>query len=145
MNQPNRFAPPKSRVADTESSDNGAKINSLKVSEAWREKFRVIEKAGGPRLPKFRSVPYKERKTIGFNGFGFLFGPFYYLAKGMWRKAITYFGGGVAIIVVLSIVMDMLGFKDAERYLGYGMAGAFAVRANIDYYKQMVLDENDWW
>jgi hypothetical protein len=145
MNQQNRFAPPKARVADVESSKNSAKIDSLKVSERWRMKFRIIEKAGGPKLPKFKSVPYNERKSIGFNGLGFLFGPFYYLAKGMWRKAITYFGGGVALVIVLSIVMDMFGFKDVEKYLGYGIAAAFAVRANIDYYTKMVLDDDGWW
>ena len=145
MNQQNRFAPPKSKVADFESFENSAKIASLKVSEGWREKFRIIEKAGGPKLPKFRSVPYNERKKIGFNGFGFLFGPLYYVAKGMWRKAITYFAGGVALIVVLAIVMDMLGFKDAEKYLGFAFAAAFAARANIDYYQKMVLDDNEWW
>jgi hypothetical protein len=135
MNQHNRFAPPKAKVADVESFEHSAKIDSLKVSERWREKFRVIEKAGGPKLPKFKSVPYNERTTIGFSIPGFLFGPFYYLAKGMWRKAITYCVGGVSIVVVISLVMDMFGFKDVERYLGYVIAAAFSMRANIDYYK----------
>ncbi len=93
----------------------------------------------------FASVPYNERRSIAFNALGFLFGPFYYLSKGMWRKAITYFSAAVACLMILSMVIDLLGFSDISKFLGYGVAGVFAVRVNIDYYKKMVLDENGWW
>jgi hypothetical protein len=145
MNKPNPFAPPKSAVGDVGKVDNGPKIDSLRVSDGWRRKFRLIDKAGGAQLPNLRALPRNERSDIGFNVLGFLFGPFYYVAKGMWRKAIAFFGAVIAIVYVLSIIMEMLGWGEVSKFAGYGASAIFAVRADIDYYKKMVLDDNGWW
>uniref|UniRef100_UPI003F4FEBAF DUF2628 domain-containing protein n=1 Tax=Caballeronia sp. LjRoot34 TaxID=3342325 RepID=UPI003F4FEBAF len=39
--------------------------------------------------PQARQLSGKERRTIRSNIWAFLFGPFYYLFLGMWKKAIT--------------------------------------------------------
>lgn len=52
----------------------------------WQERFELIEKAGGPKLPLIRTLSFKERLKM-FNVMGFFFGPFYYFVKGMWKKA----------------------------------------------------------
>lgn len=66
------------------------RIDRLTVSDKWKKRFKVITKAGGPRLPDFRSLPIAERRGINFNWLAFLLGPFYFLAKGLWRQAIVY-------------------------------------------------------
>jgi hypothetical protein len=80
-----------------------------------------------------------------FNILAFLFGPFYYLAKGLWRKAITFFVLGVVVLTALSFALSAAGFDSVSRAFGYGLAALFASRANIDYYKRMVLNDNGWW
>ncbi|MDP2852063.1 MAG: DUF2628 domain-containing protein, partial [Gallionella sp.] len=114
-----------------------------KVSEAWKNKFALLEKAGGPKLPKVRELAFRERSKVVFNIWGFLFGPFYYLAKGMWKKAIVLFALCVTAIVVLAIILKAMGISDA--ITNFISPAVFAARANIDYYKKIILGENGWW
>ncbi|MET0335796.1 MAG: DUF2628 domain-containing protein, partial [Rhizobacter sp.] len=86
-----------------------------------------------------------ERFKISFNVLAFLFGPLYYLTKGMWKKALSLFGACIVVVVVVGVVLDLFGFGKIADALGYGAAAIFAVRANIDYYKKMVLGDNGWW
>ncbi len=97
-------------------------------------------------MPNLKSMPLKERRKYSqFNILAFLFGPFYYLAKGMWRKAISLFTVCVLAATILELVLQSLGFAVLGKAVGYGIAAIFAVRANIDYYKKMVLKDNGWW
>ena len=121
------------------------RIESLPVSNSWKQKFRLLEKAGGPKQPNLKALSFGERFKIAFNVLAFLFGPFYYLAKGMWKKGLALFGACVAAIVVIGFALDLVGLTKIADALGYGAAAIFAARANIDYYKKMVLGENGWW
>lgn len=56
------------------------------ISKSWREKFSLIGKAGGAKLPKIRSLTFTETSKISFNVWDWLFGPLYYLRKGMWKR-----------------------------------------------------------
>jgi hypothetical protein len=38
-----------------------------------------------------------------------------------------------------------MGLSRWEQWLDFGAAAFFAGRANIDYYKKIVLGENSWW
>lgn len=145
MSETNRFAPPKSEVFDPIAATNGADIDSLQVSTSWKQRFRLIEKAGGAKQPNLKGLSTGERFKIGFNVLAFLFGPFYYLAKGMWKKALALFGACVVAMVALGVVLDLVGLSRVADALGYGAAAVFAVRANIDYYKRMVLGDSGWW
>ena len=145
MSQANPFNPPRSNVADLADSLE-ADIDSLPVSATWKKRFNWLKKAGGPSMPNLKTMPKAERKGFSlFNILAFLFGPFYYLAKGMWRKGISLFIVCVAVVIALEFLLVMIGFGQFGKALGYGVAAVFAVRANIDYYKKMVLGENGWW
>jgi Protein of unknown function (DUF2628) len=144
MNRPNPYAVPKAEVRDV-SDESQAEIDDLAVSATWKNRFRLIETAGGPRLTHIKDMPFGDRMRVMFNILAFLFGPFYYLAKGLWRKAITFFVLGVVVLTALSLALGAAGVDGASRAFGYGLAAVFATRANIDYYKRMVLNDNGWW
>ena len=118
-------------------------IPSQEVTDAWKEKFALLEKAGGPKLTKARELALGERTKVVFNVWGFLFGPFYYLAKGMWKKAIVLLALCVVAIVILSMILSAMGISDA--ITSFIAPAVFATRANVDYYKKMVLGDNGWW
>lgn len=115
-------------------------ISHLEVSETWKRKFRLIEKSGGPDLPHFRDLQFGERFSLNFNVLAFILGPFYYLAKGLWRQAILYFIFAVALVLLL----EAMGLGKFSRGIGYGFGAVYALRANISYYKKVVLGETPW-
>ena len=143
MNAHNPYATPRTNV----DADHGeADIDSLAVSKSWKEKFKAIKRAGGPNLPDLKKLTHEERKAIPmFSVLGFFFGPFYYLAKGMWKKALTLFVLTVIGIVVLDMVMELVGLAAFTSGTGFGAAAVYAVLANKDYYRKMVLGQNGWW
>lgn len=113
------------------------------LPEAWKKKFELIEKAGGPKQPNARALTAAERYNINFNFWGLLFGPFYYFAKGMWKKALVLWILTIVVIVIISMLLAAMGIPDQA--LGFAGGVIFAVRANIDYYKKVVLGDNGWW
>ena len=116
--------------------------SAAEVSDTWKQKFALIEKAGGPKLPKFSDLASGERAKAIFNIWGFLFGPFYYLAKGMWKKAIVL----TLLVFAIILVLDMLlGDSRLSIITNFIAPALFAVRANIDFYKKAVLADNGWW
>lgn len=146
MNNINPYAPPGSEVDDIPVASTSTDIDRLRVSPAWKVKFYLIAKAGGPSMTRFKQLAFGERMKIGFNIFAFLFGPLYYVAKGMWRKGLLLFVACVAVLAVLSAVLELSGFGHAvSAALGYATGAVFAVRANVDFYKKMVLKDNGWW
>ena len=143
MSTQNPYAPPNAKVQD---GSGIADIDNLDVSDAWKQKFRAIHRAGGPSLPDFKKLTPEERKAVPtFSILAFFFGPFYYLFKGMWRKAITLFVLSVIGIVILDTVMTFAGLVEYTRATGFAAAAAYAVLANRDYYRKMVLGQNGWW
>jgi len=124
----------KEQILVKENTSNIEKINSLEISEQWKEKFRLLDKAGKLKFTyeNFKELSKKERLKIGFNIWGFLLGPFYYFAKGMWLKGfiLTFFGllfaaaTGIGILLVPAI------------------AGAYA---NYDFYRFKVHNDKMWW
>ena len=121
MTQHNPYATPQASVADAESLVSDEQIAALPISDKWKQRFSAIHHAGGIKMPKFKELPAEERrKAFSFNFLAFFFGPIYYATKGMWKKGLALF-------------------------LGYGISAVFATRANIDYYKKMLLNDNGWW
>ena len=112
------------------------------ITESWKIKFSLIEKAGGPKLTKVRDLAFGERMKVVFNIWGFLFGPFYYLAKGMWKKAVVYFSLCIVAILIIEFILDKAGISTTITSL---IAPAvFATKANIDYYRKIILNEDEW-
>lgn len=131
ITQPATVVPPRAKVDS---------ISRLEVSDSWKHKFIFIDKAGGPDLQHFRDLPFGERFGVNFNFLAFIFGPFYYLAKGLWRQTVLYFIFAVALILLLEAV----GLGKLSRGIGYGVCAVYALRANISYYKKVVLGDTPW-
>lgn len=115
-------------------------IARLDVSDKWKDRFRAIERAGGPDLPKFRTLSPAERRGVQFNWIAFLFGPFYFLAKGLWRQAVVY----VLLAIACGLTMEAVGLGEFGRAVGFGFAAVYAIRANVSYYRKVVLSESLW-
>jgi hypothetical protein len=121
----------------------GLNNESEAISESWKSRFALLEKAGGVKIPNIKNLQFGERRKVVFNVWGFLFGPLYYLAKGMWKKAISLLGVAILAIVVLEVICKTIGISDTVTNF---VAGAiFATRATIDYYKKVKLGDNGWW
>ena len=89
-------------------------------------------------------MPFRDRMNVVANVFGVLFGPFYYLTKGMWKKAIVLTVLSIVVVVAADMVLDAMGIHDFMG-LNFIASAIFGTRANIDYYKKMVLNDNGWW
>jgi hypothetical protein len=131
ISQPTTTVPPRPK-ADS--------IARLQVSESWKRKFRLIEKAGGPDLPHFRDLTFGERFGLSFNVIALILGPLYYLTKGLWRQALLYF----IIAAALILLLNAIGLGSFSRNVGYGLGVVYASRANISYYKKVALGETPW-
>lgn len=120
-------------------------ISSLPVSDAWKQVFFLIQKAGGPPLKNFKALAFGERMRVGMNFFAFMFGPLYYVAKGMWQKGLLLFVGGNAIIFVVAVICGLLEVDVPPQALGAGLGAVFGSQANMDFYKKEVLGKSGWW
>jgi hypothetical protein len=115
----------------------------------WQRRFAAIEKAGGERVrwwrwPDARKLNWRERRQIYSNFWAFLFGPFYYLFAGMWRKAITLSFVALVIDVILGMAGDALNLP-VDNFLWVVSAVMFSQCANVDYYRKTMLKRNGWW
>lgn len=116
---------------------------AIEVSEGWKKKFALIEKAGGPALPNLKSLSVMERFKVNFNVLAFVLCPIYYIAKGMWRKGITLFLIMAVVVLVMAFAFD--GVVLAEKFSDIFGPLLFATQANKDYYRKVVLGRNGWW
>ena len=118
----------------------------------WKEKFALIEKVGGVKMPNIKQLKFGERISVVFNIWGFLFSPIYYFILGMWKKALTYCLLCIllqaALIYVWYILPDGSFADTLQKQIGFIsnllIPVVFATRANIDYYKKEILNSNDW-
>ncbi len=145
MTPENRSSAPKAELSDVTGASPTIDIDALAISNSWKQKFHLFQKAGGPKQPNLKALSSGEKFKISFNILAFLFGPIYYLTKGMWKKALSLFAASFAVIVLLSLALELFGLDRIANALGFGAAAFFAVRANIDYYKKMVLGDKGWW
>jgi hypothetical protein len=113
------------------------------TSAKWQRRFALIQKAGGPKLSSLSKLPISDRLAVKFNVWGFLFGPFYYAFLGMWKRALSLFGVGVAIVLIGQVILNAIGANQA--LASFFVAGFFAGKVNVDYFKKQVLNDNGWW
>lgn len=120
--------------------------SAASIAPTWLARFELIEKAGGPSLPKMRSLSFGERWRLLANWWAALFGPFYYFAKGMWKKGISLWAAVWLVTWAIETAMEFYGLPPLSNLAEtIAAASVFAVRANIDYYKKTVLRQNGWW
>lgn len=115
------------------------------ISALWRIRFDLVEKAGGPARPLLKQMPFGERFRLLFNIWALLFGAFYYLAKGMWRKAIAMVVVGMCATLLIDLVLPDSDSGAVRFALNCAMAGWFSAQANVSYYKKVILGDNGWW
>lgn len=116
------------------------------LSLDWKSTFASLQKGGGVDLPQSIELTLSERSRVLFNVWAFLFGPLYYLAKGMWKKALSLSAIALTLYLALNWVLGLLGLgasKFATLSVLIGPA-LFATRANVDYFKKMVLGDKGW-
>jgi hypothetical protein len=123
-----------------------AKANSAPpevVSAGWKKKFALIDKAGGVDMPNASKLTFWQRFTVKYNFWAFLFGPIYYMVKGMWKRAITLTGAAIVLTIVLAVVAGYFH----RSFPGIGLLAPimFGVFANEHYYKKVVQRNNGWW
>lgn len=121
------------------------KINTLAVDDSWKTKFRTLAEAepiSFGLIPKFKNEAiYKNSPiTTKMNFWALLFGVFYYIAKGMWKKGIVLVAIGFGVNVLLTLLFG----EKAGNSASYGIMAIFAAFANFDYYRKMVLGEDFW-
>lgn len=112
----------------------------LDVSDKWKRRFRAIERAGGPDLPRMRDLQFSERLLITSNWWAFFLWPVYLPLKGLWRQAVTCF----AIAFAFVLIMELMGLGKFARGVGYGVAAIAMLRANVGYYRKVVQGEAPW-
>ncbi|CAJ1580322.1 DUF2628 domain-containing protein [[Mycobacterium] wendilense] len=112
----------------------------------WQRRFAFFRQYGPvgstpEAKAAYRALPLGQRMTLGFNIWAFLFGPFYFLVKGMWRKALTLLGVSVA----LGVASVLLGVPDSwDRALAAGYTAAIATVTNWAYYLHVAEGSQSW-
>lgn len=121
-------------------------VPDTSVADTWQQRFALIEKAGGSALPDFKQLTLREQQALLFNFLGFVFGPFYFLSKGMWRQAVTLTAIGLAVSFAFEHVLLGAGASEslASVASGFAVPAICAVRANVAYYKKVCLGEDGW-
>lgn len=130
------YSPPEAKLEEKNKDDG--------VSESWIKVFNLIEEAGGVKLPNARKLKVFDRVRVGVSFLGFLFGPIYYLFKGMWQKAITLTLITMGIFTFVIIGLEALGKPEIINSLNFISGILFGVRGKTDYYKKVRLKDNGW-
>jgi hypothetical protein len=121
--------------------------DGISISQNWKEKFKAIAETnpivGGwahefEDKAKYKALPFWTK----FSVWGLIFGIFFYLFKGMWKKALSVVG----IIMVLSVLEEAFPNNKILAMGSYIIPGViFFIQGNIDYYRKVVLGEDFWW
>jgi hypothetical protein len=117
-----------------------AAIDDLVISDKLKEKFHLIrEHCKGVKLgfPEYDMQTFQFRLKM-MSIWAVVFGAFYYLAKGMYKKGAVLFGISL-ILLGLSTVHPWL------QYIGIMVPILASHCAYSDLYRTYVLKENFWW
>ena len=115
-------------------------IAKLKISELWKKRFRLVEKAGGTEMPFMGDLEPEELLQLYGNGPAFAFGPVYYFALGMQRQALGFGACWLALLAFCALTGWWVGLIS----LGGLLALASSIRANVSYYAKRVLHADRW-
>lgn len=116
------------------------------LSPGWKSIFAALHKGGGVELPQSIQLSLAERVRVLFNPWAFLLGPVYYVAKGMGRKALALCALAALLVCAVRLLFGLLGLHSvmASALVCFIPSALFCTRANIDYFKKMVLDDDGW-
>jgi len=137
------------------------RIESSDVADKWKKIFKLI---ASNKIKKVSfGIPYFETDDLRLDGgpskgtmlihlfhkeslfswWAALFTGVFYLAKGMWKKAIVIFAISFCILIILDEVLHVR----YEFLYGANILLSFWVgmMAKYDYYRKVALEENFWW
>src|SRR5471030_339913 len=134
---------------DVKAHDPNAPLFSAyaELGPKWVHNFALMEQAGGVRLPHLAKLPLGERVRVMFNIWALIFGPIYYAVKGMWRKGLALTLVIMVALLIVELPTEIFAISATKIYVISSIAVPliFATRANLDYYKKMVLGDSGWW
>lgn len=112
----------------------------------WQKRFAFFRRFGLPRSSPqardaYRALGLSQRMDVSANVLAFVFGPLYFMAKGMWRK-------GLALLVVEFTVLMVLGILGVSeiwlRAIGVGFSVIATTTANYAYFLQVTQASTSW-
>ena len=109
-----------------------------KLSAAWKERFELLDKIDGNYFRRKNELTSSEQRSLVFRIWAFVFFVFYYLAKGMWEKAILIY----IAYSLLGILFDVVGLPVFLLMLLGGVT--CATLATTDYYNHIENNERVW-
>ncbi|MBS9532350.1 DUF2628 domain-containing protein [Mycobacterium sp. M1] len=119
---------------------------SESLSPSWQQRFAFFDAYGLPTSSPearaaFKALPWRERMRINSNFLAFVFFPFYFFVKGMWRKGLVWAGAAIAAgtLGVAADVSDQI-----LRAIGLGFAAGAMTTANWAYYLHAVRGSQSW-
>ncbi|MEJ2118908.1 MAG: DUF2628 domain-containing protein [Alphaproteobacteria bacterium] len=111
----------------------------------WDKRFAFFDAHGAPKNPAFREALKKleffDRAKIMMSFWAVMFGPFYLLYLGLWKKAISYYAAFFLLVFVLSV----LGIPEVI-FKGMGTVSAMfaGMFTNYAYYLKKVKNQDGW-
>jgi Protein of unknown function (DUF2628) len=117
---------------------------SPSLSSRKQERFAFFEAHGGPLAPGYRearqAMPFGKRLFFNANWWAFFFGPFYFFARGMWKK------GTVVLLGLLTYFSIEIGLGVPKEYHWVGTVTSFLVMwcANYSDYLKVVKGSEGW-
>lgn len=127
------------------------------LSKGWQKVFAEFDLREADKLgllacakhPAHTSRPksqqLKANFVVNFNILAFLFGPLYYIAKGMWKKGLYLTLMLVMANIGIYMVWELFsGSELIDRLLPSLNCAIFGALANYDYYRYYKLNETTW-
>jgi hypothetical protein len=112
----------------------------------WQRRFAFFRRFGLPRSSPqaqeaYRILGLSQRMDVSANVLAFVFGPLYFVAKGMWRK-------GLVLLVVEFTVLMVLGILGVSeiwlRAIGVGFSVIATITANYAYFLHVTRASASW-
>ncbi len=143
---------PVNAVAQSQAKPAPVDIDALDVSERWKTYFKAMLKHGGlqsnkdaGRSPEERKAAAKElQPPLPSTLLAFLFGFFYYLSKGMWKKGLVLLPMVLTVQIVLAAVLYLIGGETLANVVGFLGGWLFAMMAPRDFYAVKVEGDQGW-
>lgn len=123
-----------------------ASANDTDLARIWQTRFAFFRRFGLPRSSQesreaYRALGLDQRLDISANVLAFVFGPVYFLAKGMWRKGLVL----IAVEFAVIFLFGMLGFSEIWlRAIGVGFSILATLIANYSYFLHKTRASTSW-
>ncbi len=117
------------------------------LSKSWKDLFELFDKCGfnGGKDPfAYKALPFWTRSRAQFNFLAFIFGPFYFLFKGMFRIAFSIFLFVIGLIGLLILFDLILGTNPSGFWTSSASGVIYALSANYAYYNYRVNGYRGW-